>query len=106
MVASAEYPAMLNALATLYTNTGKLPQAEELYLEAQEILDRLEGDNWELQGAITNNMAQLLFELGNYDEAEEIYMNLLADDLEYYGDESANYGISAYALGRITLSTR
>ncbi len=99
MYASLEYVGALNSLATLYTNTGKLPQAEELYLESQSIVDRLGESAEELAGGITNNLARLYYLLGNYDQAEQLYTGLLAEDLEYYGEESANYGLTAFNLG-------
>lgn len=95
--ASEEYIGVINALAILYMNTGKLPQAEELFVQAQDIADRLE-DSEDIKGGLTSNMAQVYFELGNYDQAEKTYVQLLADDLEYFGEESANYGITAYNL--------
>lgn len=99
MTASMEYVGALNSLASLYTNTGKLPEAEELYLESQSIVERLGEEAEEFAGGITNNLAVLYFLLGNYDQAQEYYEGLLADDLEYYGEESANYGLTAYSLG-------
>ncbi|MEQ9229362.1 MAG: tetratricopeptide repeat protein, partial [Cyclobacteriaceae bacterium] len=99
MIASDEYIGATNALAILYLNTGKLPQADELFQKAQEIANRLQ-DTEDVQASLSSNMAQVYFELGNYDEAEKTYTKLLADDLEYYGEESANYGFTAYNLGK------
>lgn len=90
---------ILNSLATLYINQGKLPEAEQLYTEALNITNRIGGDNELFAGGIRSNLAQLNYELGNYEEAEKIYVELLAQDLELYGEESANYGITAYNLG-------
>jgi CHAT domain-containing protein/tetratricopeptide (TPR) repeat protein len=99
LYASGENVGMLNSLATLYINQGKLPQAEEIYQEAMDILVRMPGDNAEFIGSVNSNIAQLYYELGNYDEAEKIYKDLLKQDLEFFGEESANYGITAYNLG-------
>ena len=99
LYASAENVSMLSSLATLYTNQAKLPEALELYDEAMDILTRMSGDNEELKGSLNNNIAWLYYLLGNYDEAEKIYNELLKQDLEFFGDESANYGITAYNLG-------
>ncbi len=98
--ASTEYVATLSALGIFYTNIGKLPQAEELYLNALDILRRIQGENEDFVASINSNLAQLYFELGNYEEAEKTYTKLLADDLEYFGDESAYYGYTAYNLGK------
>lgn len=97
LMASQEYAATLSLLSTIYTNVGKLPQAEELLVEAMEIINRLD-EAEEIAGALKNNLAQLKFELGNYAEAEETYVELLDEDKELFGEESANYAISAYAL--------
>ena len=99
MYASIENVGALNSLATLYTNIGKLPQAEELYQESQEIVDRLGEEAEEVAGGISNNLARLYYLLGNYDQAEQLYTGLLAEDLEYFGEESANYGMTAFNLG-------
>jgi CHAT domain-containing protein/Tfp pilus assembly protein PilF len=99
LYASTENVSMLSGLATLYTNQGKLPQAEELYLEALDILNKMAGDNEELIGSIKSNIARLYYELGNYDEAEKMYKEVLAQDLEFFGEESVNYGMTAYSLG-------
>jgi tetratricopeptide (TPR) repeat protein len=48
---------------------------------------------------LNNNIAWLYYLVGNYDEAEKIYKELLKQDLEFYGAESANYGITAFNLG-------
>jgi CHAT domain-containing protein len=98
MYESVEYVGALNSLATLYTNLGQLPKAEELYLECLDILESLE-EVEDIEASINSNLAQLNFELGNYEEAKRIYDQLIEIDREYYGEESAVYAISLYAVG-------
>ncbi|MEM7298158.1 MAG: CHAT domain-containing tetratricopeptide repeat protein, partial [Bacteroidota bacterium] len=98
--ATFEYASILNSLGILYTNMGKLPEAEEVYEQAISVIDRIQGDNEDARAGINGNLAQVYFELGNYSRAIDIQQGLIDDSKEYYGEESFQYGIDLFNLGR------
>ena len=98
LYASIENVAFLNSLASMYTNTGKYPVAEEIYNEALGIIDRLQGDYSDYRFALQGNLALIYQLLGNYDAANEIYLSLIEADKEFYGTESIVYGMDVYNL--------
>lgn len=97
--ATFEYASTLNSFGILYTNMGKLPEAEEVYQEALEIIDRIQGDYEDARDGILGNLAQVYFNLGNYDRAIELQRGVLANAEEFYGEESFDYGIALINLG-------
>ncbi|RED94061.1 CHAT domain-containing protein [Marinoscillum furvescens] len=101
MYASIENVSFLVSLAGLYTNNGKLPLAEEVYLEAKDILKRLPEDWTDYEVRLNGNIALLQQFFGNYELAEEIYLDNLAKSEELYGKESINYAIETLELGNV-----
>lgn len=99
MYASLEYVGVLNSVAGVYNYMGKIPVAEEAYREALGILDRLPEELTDYSLATRSNLANTLYSLGNYDEAEKIYVDNLNTDEAFFGKESFYYGSDAYSLG-------
>lgn len=97
--ATFEYASTLNSLGILYTNMGKLPEAEEVYQEALSIIDRIQGDNDDARSGLQGNLAQVYFSLGDYERAISIQRVIVDDSKEYYGKDSFDYGISLINLG-------
>lgn len=95
--ATFEYASTLNSLGMLYKNMGRLPEAEEIYQEALSIIDRMQGDNEDARSGILGNLALVYYNLGDYDRAIEIQNEINTDNLDYYGEESFDYGISLFS---------
>jgi CHAT domain-containing protein len=104
MKESEHYVATLNSLALQYRLSGQLAASEELYTKAFDILDKLSGDMQATRSALKNEVAILYYNLGNYEQAEKIYLELLESDLKKYGEASSNYGRTAYNLAKNQLS--
>jgi tetratricopeptide (TPR) repeat protein len=85
---SLEYVFILNELANLYASQSRYPIALEIFETSLNTLDRLPGDNEDSKASINYNLAQVYYSLGNYDEAIELYTDILASDQEFYGEES------------------
>jgi len=98
MYYSLEYVGTLSNLATLFTNLGRLPVAEEYYEECMDILAEFQEVD-DIISTLQLNMARLSLELGNYEEAEALYLQVLTEDSLYYGPMSAPYGLTLYNLG-------
>ena len=95
MYASREYANALVSMAGLYHEIGKIPQAEELYNEAMNILQRLQGDLDEYKMIVSGNIAINSTALGNFDKAEKLYLDVMAFDKAYYGEGSFPVAIDA-----------
>ncbi|WP_258103002.1 CHAT domain-containing protein [Marinoscillum sp. MHG1-6] len=95
LYASIEYVSTLSSLAGLYNETGKVPQAEEVFLQAKDILSKMQGDQTEYLMILDGNLALNYTDLGNYDEAEKIFLKNLELDVEFYGDNSYPFAIDA-----------
>ncbi|MEQ8470345.1 MAG: CHAT domain-containing tetratricopeptide repeat protein [Marinoscillum sp.] len=99
MYASVEYVAFLNTLAGISTKQGKIPLAEEVYLEAISILDRLGSDFADYRLVLESNLAVIYTLLGNYDQAITQHEENLKLIEEFYGTGSFVYGQEMYDLG-------
>jgi len=64
-------PEMLEKLGLIYIAMGKNPEAERILEQAIQISERRHREKFLL------NLAQVKYELGKYDEAEQIYKRLL-----------------------------
>ncbi|MFY0600130.1 MAG: CHAT domain-containing protein [Cyclobacteriaceae bacterium] len=95
LYASEEYVSTLVSLAGQYNRVGKIPLAEEVYLEAKSILDRLQGDMSEYHLILDGNLAQNYTSLGNYEKAEKLFLQNIELDKEFYGDNSYPVAIDA-----------
>lgn len=102
---SLEYVYIMNALGLLYTNQSRYPVAEEIYLESLSILDRLDADADSYAG-VQFNLAQVYYELGRYNEALEIYENVLEADKESFGEESFYVATTSLAIGQIYMELK
>lgn len=91
--ATFEYVSTLNSLGVLYNLKGRLPEAEELYLQAIAILERIPGENEDAISGLRANLAENYYLLGDYNKAIEIQREVLELDRDYYGEESLTYGL-------------
>ncbi|HHP7241037.1 MAG TPA: CHAT domain-containing protein [Cyclobacteriaceae bacterium] len=101
LYASLEYIGTINYLASLYNETGRLNLAEELSLEALDIVNRLQGDNTDIKSTVYYNIADQYTSFGNYDQAIEYLNEAIALDASYYGTNSFNYVVSLNLLGQV-----
>ncbi|WP_425389493.1 CHAT domain-containing protein [Ekhidna sp.] len=101
-----EYVSTLNSLGVSYLDKGKIPDAEELFTEALDILNRLQGDNEDMVANLKSNLAQVYFELGNYDQALEIQQEVITTNKEYYGETSFIYAIDLITYGLTYLEAK
>ena len=104
--ATFEYVSTLNSLAVLYLDKGKVPEAEEIFMQALNILNRLSGENEDMIINLKGNLAQVYFELGNYEEAIKIQEEVVAENREFYGEDSFIYGIDLITLGLTYLENK
>lgn len=62
----------LNNLAELYRTQGKYAEAEPLYTQALEILEKVLGPNHPNVATVLENMAELYKKTGRLDEAQRL----------------------------------
>ena len=77
---------LINNMANLLLNQGRLSEAEPLYLEALAARRETLGDRHPDTLASINNLAGLLMEQGRLDEAEPLYLEALAGMRETLGN--------------------
>ncbi|WP_462254101.1 CHAT domain-containing protein [Ekhidna sp.] len=97
--ATFEYASTLNSLGVLYMEKGKLPEAEEIFDQALNVLNRMQGENEDAIAGVENNLALVYFNLGDYERTTKLQQKILEQDKEYYGEESFTYGLSLLNLG-------
>jgi tetratricopeptide (TPR) repeat protein len=68
---------VLNNLANLWHNQGKLAEAESLYQRALAVREEQYGPHHPLVAQSLNNLASLYRELGKYHEVEEFLQRVL-----------------------------
>ncbi len=98
LAVSIEYAGILNSLGGLYTSMSKIPEAENVYLEALSIIERLPGDNIDYELAIKSNLGRIYTSLANYERAESMLRENLELDKEIYGERSFVFALDAYNL--------
>lgn len=99
MYASPENASFLNTLGGIATKTGKMPLAEEAFLEAISILDRLGSGFEDYRLTFQGNLAAVYSFLGNFDKSIALHRENLKQIEEFYGQESFLYGQELYDLG-------
>lgn len=97
---SLEYVYIMNELALLYTNKSQYPIAEEIYLQSLNILERL-GEDEASEADVKFNLAQVYFELGQYQKALDEYLKILETDKELYGADSYYAATTSFVIGDI-----
>lgn len=101
-----DYLVVLNNLALNYRNTHREDIAEQMYMEGLELLDKvtaLERDaKWVYHEAMMlHNLSGIYRWTGNFERAETIARESLAQMAECRGTDSAEYEISLHNLGLI-----
>ncbi|MEO1255348.1 MAG: tetratricopeptide repeat protein, partial [Bacteroidota bacterium] len=104
--ATFEYASIINSLGVLYLDKGKIPEAEELFERAIDIVNRIQGENDDMIANLKSNLAQVYFELGNYEKAIEIQEEVLETNKDYYGEGSFVYGVELITLGLTYLENK
>lgn len=99
MYPSIEYVSGLNYLGQLYKEQGKLALSEEVYLDAADMISRLQGEWSDYELSLKSSQGLLYTQLGNFEKAEELYKSLIVSDKEFYGDESFAVYADALNLG-------
>ncbi|SNS42135.1 Tetratricopeptide repeat-containing protein [Ekhidna lutea] len=94
-----EYVSTLNSLGVIYMDKGKLPEAEEIFQQAIDLVNRMQGENDDVIAGLQNNLAIVYFNLGDYERATALQRNILEEDKDYYGEDSFTYGLSLLNLG-------
>ncbi|MDH5609491.1 MAG: CHAT domain-containing protein, partial [Cyclobacteriaceae bacterium] len=102
---SLEYVYIMNALGLLYTNKSQYPIAEEIYKQSLDILGRLSDEDEESKAGINFNLAQVYVELGLFDAALDLYLQILESDKDYYGSESFYVATTSFVIGGIYAET-
>ncbi|WP_420576465.1 CHAT domain-containing protein [Ekhidna sp.] len=97
--ATFEYVSTLNSLAILYLEKAKIPEAEELFTQALDIIKRIQGENDDVIANLNANLGQVYFELGDYQRAIEIQKEVQQVNSEYYGADSFISGLDLVNLG-------
>jgi tetratricopeptide (TPR) repeat protein/CHAT domain-containing protein len=96
-----EYPqghpdlaASLYNLAALYKSMGHYAQAEQLYLQARDIVTTCIGEAHPNYAAILNNLAGLYESMGDYARAEQLYRQALDIDRKVLGEAHPKFANS------------
>ncbi len=94
----------LNNLAALYINLGQFEKAEQLYVEANQINQRLFGSNDHILYANTlNNLAQFYAEINQMDKAIETMKKSIDLKRKLLGENHPDYAIALDNLASIYL---
>ncbi len=89
-----EYAGTLINLSIVYMNTIQLDKAEAVLVEAKEIFEvALEDQEHPFYLNCLSNLARLRSKLGEYDESETLYLELLAVKEKTVGKDDPGYGI-------------
>jgi len=99
MYPSIEYVIGLNYLGNLYIESGRLALAEEVYLDARDMISRLQGDWADYELNLKSSQGLLYTQLGNYQTAESLYNEIMSLDKDFFGEESFAYYTDAQNLG-------
>ena len=102
---SLEYVNIMNALGLLQINRSKLPEAEQTFNDALEMLDRMGGDVEETIYGTKFNMARVYFEYGLFRQATETYLEILESDKDFYGEDSYFVMLTESVLGGVYLAS-
>ncbi len=97
--ASRESALTLNDYAIYLQSIGDYPSAEKAQTEALSIVERLPGDNSDVQDVVHGNIAKTYLAMGNYEAAEESLLASIELAKEFYGEGSYNEVISTIGLG-------
>ena len=91
---SAAYAAALFNLGRIYYFTGAMDEAEQFYIQAKNIRERVSGKLNPDYAACLNNLGLLYWQTGRYPEA--LKMHLEAKDIreKLYGKEHPDYALS------------
>ncbi|MFT6136603.1 MAG: CHAT domain-containing protein/Flp pilus assembly protein TadD [Cyclobacteriaceae bacterium] len=100
---SLEFAYTLNALGTVYTNSGDLSGAEKILNVALDMLQRNSSEDEEGMIGTKYNLSTVYQDLGLYDEALSFMKEIVASDLDYYGGESDAYLRSTFTLAYLKL---
>lgn len=79
--------AMVNNLAFLYDEQGKLGQAEQMYTRAMNGLEKLLGPEHIASLETVNNLGVLYWEQGKLDQAEQMYTRAMNGCIKLFGPE-------------------
>lgn len=99
--ASRENTMTFNDYGLYLQSVGDYPGAEKIQREALSILDRLPGDNSDVQDILYVGLAKSLMSLGNYDGAKEFLESSIQLAQELYGEGSYNEVINLTGLGTV-----
>ncbi len=91
------YVIILENLAILYWDMGKLLKAEPLLLEAMNI----RGEDHDRYAGILENLAILNFELGNFKKSEQYFLQIKELNEKTYGKEHSEYAITISNLSNL-----
>ncbi|MBK9981601.1 MAG: tetratricopeptide repeat protein [Saprospiraceae bacterium] len=93
------YASSLHRLASIYSGLKEIDHAEELYLKALELREKLLG-KWNADYAASlNNLATLYGKKGDYSKAELLFKQLIEIDAKILGKEHPDYVSSLNSLG-------
>lgn len=79
----------LNGVGNTLRDRGKLNEAEPLFVEAVELIERLEGRSTRFSRAALNNLASVYSERGERARAIPIYHRIAEEELAAFGPRSA-----------------
>lgn len=99
--ASRENAMTFNDYGLYLQSIGDYPKAEKVQREALSILDRLPGDNSDIQDILYGGLAKSLMSLGNYDGAQNYLETSITLAREVYGEGSYNEVINTIGLGTV-----
>ncbi len=97
--ASRECAMTFNDYGIYLQSIGSYPEAEKIQLEAFGIINRLSGDNSDIQDILSGSIAKTYMALGNYEASDQYLRESLELARAYYGESSFNEVISTIGLG-------
>lgn len=89
----SDYAGSLGNLASLYVKMGRLHEAGQLYIKAEEVWNNNENKSHTGYELFLNNLADYYKAVGRYEEAEELFLRSKEIRYELYGKEHPSYAI-------------
>lgn len=88
-------------LGKVYQTQEKFSKAEELYLKAIEIYDKLDGENQERSAFALNNLGLLYSEQKKFDESEKMLRKALIIREKILGQNDPDVAVTLLNLGKL-----